>query len=169
MLDCRTPRGRRAINEQYSTQRILELLGFTCVSTGEEDHPSDIILARKRGDQLVIHGIAEIKSRYAAGDQVLTVDYLKKDGYLITFDKIRKGVQAAQALRTAFFVIVRLIGDGDKILVWKVWDRGYLVPIFNKKTTTQKTINGGTADRVNTFLPISKATILEGNSTRTTV
>lgn len=148
---------------------MLSSFGFECIATSGDDHPSDVILARKRGDQLVIHGIAEIKSRYAAGDQVLTVDYLKKDGYLITFDKIRKGVQAAQALRTAFFVIVRLIGDGDKILVWKVWDRGYLVPIFNKKTTTQKTINGGTADRVNTFLPISKATILEGNSTGTTV
>lgn len=169
MLDCETPRGKRAIREQLDTQHMLESYGYTCITTSAIYHPSDVILARKRGDQLVIHGIAEIKSRYAAGNQILTVDYLKKDGYLITFDKIKNGVQAAQKLMTAFYVIVRLIGDNNKILVWKVWDVHYLFPIINRVTSTQRTINGGKEDRVNTFLPISKATILEGNSTRTTI
>jgi hypothetical protein len=162
MLDCQTPRGKKAIEFQHETQRILEKLGYVCVVTSGEDNYSDVILARFKEGLLTIYGIAEIKSRYKAGDQILTLDYLEKNGgYLITYDKIRKGIETAEAMKTAFFVIVRLLGDNDKILVWKIWDDGYLIPIINKKTRTQKTINGGHVDRINTFLPIKKAKIIE--------
>lgn len=162
MLDCQTPRGKKAIEHQYDTQRILESLGYVCILTRGDDNHSDVILARAESEMLRIYGVAEIKSRYMAGDKILTTEYLENNGgYLITHEKIRKGVQTAEAMKTAFFVIVRLIGDNNKILVWKIWDNGYLIPIINKKTRTQKTINGGFADRVNTFLPIKKAKIIE--------
>lgn len=162
MLDCQTPRGKKAIEQQYDTQRILEKLGYTCILTKGDDNYSDVILARQDNEMLKIYGIAEIKSRYKAGETILTVDYIDRNGgYLITHEKIRRGIQAAKAMRTAFFVIVRLIGDNNKILVWKIWDDGYLIPIVNKKTGTRKTINGGYIERVNSFLPIKKAKIIE--------
>lgn len=162
MLDCQTPRGKKAIEAQYGTQAILEKLGYVCVLTSGDDNHSDVILARFKEGLLTIYGIAEIKSRHKAGENVLTVDYLERNGgYLITFDKIRKGVKAAEAMKTAFFVIVRLMGDNDKVLVWKIWDNGYLIPIINIKTGTRKTINGGYIERVNTFLPINQAKIIE--------
>jgi hypothetical protein len=161
-LDCNTPKGKKAIGYQYMTQSILESYGFFCVNMSTQHHNSDVILSKRVDGKLVVYGLAEIKTRYKAGDKILTVDYLKSSpGYLVTLDKITSGVALASQLNVPFYLIVMLIGDMAKILVWKIWDKDYLFEFESKRSSTRKTVNGGIANRLNAYLPIDKAIILE--------
>ena len=162
MLDCKTPRGQKAIDQQNKTQRMLESLGYFCVNTRNDDDYSDVLLSKIERGIHKLYGVAEIKTRYTAGNAILTVGFIEHcGGYLITMEKIEKGVELAKILRVPFFLIVRLIGDKNKILVWKIWDQKYLFEFEKRHSVTQKTINGGKAHRLNAYLPIQNATIID--------
>lgn len=125
-----------------------------------DDAFADAIIAKRENDVLKMVGICEIKTRLMAGDTKLTVRYLKENGgYLLTYDKISKGVDASSMLSVPFFLIVRLVHE-NIILIWKVSDeQGVFEFDFEKRVTkTQDTCNGGTAKRLNAYLPIEKAT-----------
>lgn len=161
MLDCKTPRGQKAIDQQNKTQRMLESFGYFCVNTRNDDDYSDVLLSKIERGIHKLYGVAEIKTRYAAGNAILTVDFIRHcGGYLVTMDKISKGVELSKALRVPFFLIVRLIGDKNKILVWRIWDQKYLFDFEKRESVTQKTINGGKVKRLNAYLPIQNATII---------
>jgi hypothetical protein len=162
LLDCQTPRGRRFIDEQHKTQCILESMGYTFINMATDDAFSDAIIARKKEDRLIIAGVCEIKTRVFANDTHLTVKYLKANGgYLITYDKISHGVETSSMLSVPFFLIVRLVHE-NVILIWKISDdQGVFEFDFEKRVTTTKgTCNGGTAKRLNAYLPVEKSTII---------
>jgi hypothetical protein len=154
MLDCNSPLGQEFMREQYKTQRMLESMGYTVINTSGDDNYQDVILAKKADDRLVIHALAEIKSRKMAGNKVVTVDFLRENGgYLITYNKLKYGAMAAGIYHVPFFVIVRLI-ECDTILIWQITDQNgnYLEKIKTEETVTRANVNGGQARRLNAFL-----------------
>lgn len=157
MLDCLTPLGQEAINEQYRVQSILEGRGYTVINTNGDDHHSDVLLAKRIDNRLIITGVAEIKSRKYAGATPLTMEYLSNNGgYLITEHKLEFGKNASSIYNVPFFVIVSLMLE-NKILVWQITNsKGqYVGDITKRVTSTRKTVNGGKIERLNAFLPMN--------------
>jgi len=166
MLDCESPLGIEYMKHQYAAMAKLNKLGYFCIATKNPADKTDIFIA-KRGDDghLRMYGIAEIKSRATAAGQMLTIEYLKRNGgYLITNEKLSVGQQASFMLNIPYFVIVNLIYE-NKLLVWKVTDdKGNFLDDFpRKRTKTKATVNGGHANRLNAFLQMSSKnlTIIE--------
>lgn len=154
MLDCDTPLGKVYINEQYKTQQLLVARGYTVINTPSKDHASDVLLAKEIDGRLTLYGLAEIKSRRNAGDAVIDREYVKKNGYLVTYDKIKYGAVASSFYKVPFFLIVNLLND-NVVLIWQLTDH-VGNPTINYKTIdtkTQKTCNGGEIVRRNAFIP----------------
>lgn len=154
MLDCDTPLGKVYIDEQYKTQKLLEARGYTIVNTPSKDHTSDIMLAKPIDGKLTLYGLAEIKSRRNAGEVIIDRGYVKKNGYLVTFNKIKYGSMASAFYKVPFFLIVNLLND-NVILIWQITDHvgNYTIDFKTIDTKTQKTCNGGEIVRRNAFLP----------------
>lgn len=154
-LDCETEKGREWMNGQFKTMAELEKLGYVVLQTAALNSEFDAFIARDIDGVKTIVGVAEIKTRDNAGPVKLTVEYLKRDGYLITHEKVMHGQKVSKFLSVPFYVIVRLVND-HVILFWKMTDdKGE--PQFDypvRPTTTQATCNGGTAVRNNAYLPI---------------
>lgn len=155
MLDCETPLGKKYIEEQYKTQAILEARGYTVINTPSKDHNSDIMLAKKVDGMLTLYGVAEIKSRRMAGERVIDREYVKRNGYLVTYDKIKYGAQISSFYKVPFFLIVNLLLD-NRILVWQLTHANGEKTMDYKvlDTKTQKTCNGGEIVRRNAYLPL---------------
>ena len=150
-LDCNTPNGRTYI--QHSIYAINKLASFYCaraahtLDTGIAD--IDAILIR---DSLVI-GLVEAKSRNMTKQQLNTFG-----SYLITHDKLLRGIALSVALQARFDVVVNLIPD-HIIAVWNITTScGEVMLDLNPiETTTQATCNGGSAQRINAFLTVDNA------------
>jgi len=148
---------------QYKTQRILESMGYTILSTPALGDQVDCIMGRLIDGVNTVVGIAEIKTREKAGSVNLTKEYLERNGgYLITNQKIEYGRKMSYLFSVPFYVIVRLVHE-DLVLYWKVTDTGgnlafeYTV----QESTTQASCNGGQAKRENAYLPIIYSKILK--------
>lgn len=151
------------IEEQYKTQKILESLGFVIVSMSKKEQESDVIIAKKNESRLIIYGIGEIKTRHKAGEVPLTRRYLEENGgYLVTYDKIRRGCDLAFRLGVPFFLIVRMLHE-NLMMIWKITDEEglFLFDFDRRVSTSKKNCNGGVAQRDNAFLPVDKAKILD--------
>ena len=163
MLDCDTAVGLKFIEHQYNTQAVLESLGYIVINTPTKDHNSDVIICREDNGIKYVYGLAEIKSRRFAGSKPLTVEYIRdKGGYLITYSKIKIGSDLAYQIGVPYFLIVNLIEQG-KLLIWKITNsQGIFEFEFEtKKTVTKETCNGGRIERVNAYLPIEKAKVID--------
>lgn len=135
---------------------MLEKKGYTIINSPKTGR-FDIFICKPINGNITCIGIAEIKSRQFAGNQKLTVDYIKNNGYLITRDKLVFGIEAAKAIEVPYYVIVNLMEEGV-ILSWKI---DSLDDIETKKSWTKKTCNGDTIERVNCYLPFSKSKKIE--------
>lgn len=143
-------------------QDVLESKGYTVVEMSRDDSGIDVIISKKINGRLTCCGVAEIKNRISAGNQQITVEYVRNGGYLITEDKLSNGSDISFMLSVPYFLIVNIVPD-KKILIWKITDESglFLFDFETKNTKTQMTCNGGTIVRKNSYLPIDKATILE--------
>ena len=121
--------------------------------TAGDNSQSDVILTIVDGDFLRIVGVAEIKSRVRAGDQLISLDYVNKNGYLITYEKIRYGAMVSSIYKVPFFLIVSLMTEG-KLLMWKITDNfgNIICDIESIYSKTQANVNGGEAVRRNAIL-----------------
>lgn len=158
MLDCDTPLGRKYIEEQQNTEKILSLYGYTFISMPRKDSTSDTLIAVDIDGVLTLRGIAEIKSRRMAGSSVLTTDYIKSNGgYLITNEKLVYGRDVSEKMRVPFYIIVNLL-EQKRILIWQVTssEGDYEFSFDTKSTETRATCNGGIAVRKNSYLPFDK-------------
>lgn len=153
MLDCNTPLGKRYIEEQERTSSKLGALGFTVINTSGQDHRTDVILAKEIKGSLTAVYIAEIKSRQSAAGKPITIDYIKRNGYLISNSKIIYGAEMSKCFKVPFLVIVSVMNE-DKLMVWRITDdNGELVETVDvRRTRTSATVNGGDAVRENAFL-----------------
>lgn len=166
MLDCESPLGIEFMKHQYAAMAKLNKLGYLCIATKQPFDKSDIFIAKKDADShLRMYGFAEIRSRATAGGNILSVDYLKKNGgYLISNDKLSHGQQLSFMMNMPFFIIVNLIYE-NKLLVWKITDdKGNFLDQFpRRRTKTRATVNGGVSEKLNAFLQMTSKnlTIIE--------
>jgi hypothetical protein len=102
-----------------------------------------------------IKGIIELKNRNHTYEQMLQFSTL-----LISFDKIKKGVELSEILSVPFYVVMR---TSDNIyLYWEICDNGMFsigMKLDHKETNKRTEINndGSKAIRYNAFINISQA------------
>lgn len=150
MLDCLTENGIVFMKHQRNTEDVLRKMNYDIITFTQDDCPIDILIAR---DNKLL-AVGEIKCRDKAGSQKLTIEYVKQNDYLITKDKLVKGISIGELFGVPFFVIVNLINE-KKILIWNV------NKYKSKITKTKSTCNGGVSYRDNAFLPFCEANIYD--------
>ena len=156
-MDILTPKGQETLaQEREAISLFLQSFpGFEFIET-PKDTPADIDGFITR-DGKIISGV-EIKCRNMTVD-VLDTKY--KYQWLVTADKLDRGVSVCERLGTDFRGFLYLVPD--KML--------FIVPIFSYKdgwliepeyemTKTQATVNGGHAERLNAYVDVSKAKVI---------
>jgi hypothetical protein len=161
-LDCRTPRGKEFIKKQEKVSDIIaKEWGVETIGFGEDDSPTDKLLVKEG----VLKAVVEIKVRESAGKHKFDWKYLERQGsYLVTHDKILKGIELSKLLRVPFFLIVDMVHE-DFLVYWKITDKkgDKKVDYTARKTKTQTTCNGGTANRENAYISLKKAKKIKKN------
>lgn len=146
MLDCLTEIGLVYIRHQKETEELIRKLDYTVVSFFKDDCPIDVLISR---DNKLL-AVGEIKCRDKAGSVNLTNDYIKKNDYLITKEKIERGLQIGEIFGVPYYVIVNVLNEKN-LLIWNV------NKYTSAKTKTQSTCNGGVSYRENAFLKFEDA------------
>ena len=156
-MDILTPKGLETLaQEREAISLFLQSFpGFEFIET-PKDTPADIdgLITR---DGTIISGV-EVKCRNMTADE-LASKYQHK--WLVTADKLDRGVSVCERLGTDFRGFLYLVPD--KML--------FIVPIFSYKdgwliepeyemTKTQATVNGGIAERLNAYVDVSKAKVI---------
>ena len=106
----------------------------------------------------LIFGVAETKCRY----DIPTIEhfFVKYEGtWLITYSKLTRNTEIADRLCVPLFGILFLV-EPQVFLVKRLYDgrnHELLVEMDVKRTTTQKTINGGNAVRSNAYIDMKGA------------
>jgi hypothetical protein len=125
-----------------------------------KNEPADVdgmLVHAKSGE---IMAIVETKCRYDITHDQFLHNY--ENQWLVTKDKLDRGARLARALRVPLLGWLYLVDDAA--LLWiKLTDRlGQIIPaVESRTTTTQKTCNGGTASRENSFIDMAGANILK--------
>ena len=146
-LDVNTPKGQEYLSHQHDTMKRFcdnyRKFNLKHAETGSEDAAIDFVVT----DLSKVVAIAEIKARE------MTLDQLRRFGsYLVTYEKIRKGIDTADALGVSFLLIIKLIPD-DIIVYFKLNED---VDIEVRETETQATCNGGVAVRKNAYISLDR-------------
>lgn len=108
-------------------------------------------------------GCSEHKCRNITREEIRTLG----DTYLITEQKLFDGIDASTKLGVPFYVAALFIPE-ETVYLWQVTDT-HGVPQFQwdaALTTTQDTCEGGTATRLNAYLPMHEAKTIFVNSIR---
>jgi hypothetical protein len=153
-LDILTTRG------QLSLEHENKML-FTI----KEKYSVDIITTNKTKPCLcdgfttrdnIITGLFESKCRNASLE-----DFKKWGSWLITYKKIDGLAWLSNKLCVPAIGLLYSIPD-DTILMWEITNSegDYLFKFNVEKTVTQETVNGGTIERENAFLPMKNAKII---------
>lgn len=150
-MDILTPKGQESLRyERVALEAYRFAHPDVHIFETRKDTDAKIDGMLVRDDEIV--GIFETKCRNATHEQ------MKKWGtWLITHQKVVDAAVISELMRVPFYGFLYLIPD-NTLLVWQVTDeRGkYLFQFESENTRTQATINGGTANRKNAFLPVSK-------------
>jgi len=157
-LDINTPRGQESLRyEKIMLEKIAEKRNVQIVETDKEyDAKCDGIVIKNNK----IVGVFESKCRNMTQEQLFNFG-----SWLVTYDKIIHGQSLSEMLRVGFFGFLYLIPD-NSIFMWHITDEKgrFKYDFKSMETETQKTINGGTVTRKNSFLPVSKSILIyDGN------
>jgi hypothetical protein len=145
----------RFIEAEARVQRILESRGYIILRTSGEWNKADLFLGKEIDGRNTLVGLAEVKSREFAGKMPLTLEYIKNSGgYLISYHKLDHASKLSELHQVPFFLIVNLMLS-RQLLFFQLTDyTGKFVAKFTtERTPTQFSANGGTANRLNAFLP----------------
>jgi hypothetical protein len=153
-MDILTERGQKSLEDEQTAKEIFisNYPSYQYVQT-PKDQPSDVDAFLIRDG--VITGVIETKCRYDVDLNGFMTAY--SGDWLVTFDKILRGKQIADAL------CIKLIGflyivQSETLLIQTIADCGLYVPDIRIMTTqTQATINGRTAVRSNAFIDMKSA------------
>lgn len=143
--------------ERRLSAALAKRYNVTLVKTGAAHAPVDAVWVRNG----VCVGCSEHKVRQITRDEIRTMG----DTYLITEQKLFDGIELSNKVGAAFYVAALFVPD-QTAYVWKVTD-DHGVPQFTwaaALTTTQETCEGGTATRVNAYLPMAHATAVRVGS-----
>lgn len=151
-LDCNTKIGREWIQKQHSAvNSVATMFGAEFIETPDyQDCPYDVLYFRDR----ILSSIAEVKARDMTLKQLQSFR-----SYLVTFEKLLQGRNAAVCLRVPYYLIVKLT---DAICYWKVCnsDGEWTVAFRVTKSKTQQSCNGGESNRVNTYIELDTMKII---------
>ena len=153
MLDINTAKGRVAAQQQVEALKIISHhCGTYFVTTSDTD--AACVDAFAIGEDGSIEAVAEIKSRGMTRHQLEQYG----DEWLVSFDKIKNGMELAKMLRVPFIGVLYLVPDGLVMTVVIANKRGdIVVPMRINRTETQKSINGGLTVRTNSYINMRSA------------
>jgi hypothetical protein len=156
MLDINTPRGQRTLADERLAVTIFESHHPACryihTPKAEAGDVDGIVIHLDEG---TIRCVTETKCRYDMTLEKFHVDY--NDEWLVTFDKIIKGMKIAEALRVPFYGFLFIVPD-QALLMKRLWSPANGLEFSRLvvcKTRTQATVNGGEAMRDNAFLDMT--------------
>jgi len=154
-LDVNTPRGQQTLADELDAIKIFEshYPQYRYIHTPKKE-PGDI-------DGLVVSAtrdlvaVVETKCRYDMTLEKFTETYGEE--WLLTFDKIIKGMKVAEACRVPFYGFLYIVPSGA-LLIRRLWSPQAgleFASLVIRKTKTQATINGGEAVRDNAFIDMT--------------
>lgn len=153
-MDILTPKGQETREQEREALTLFRetFRGFEFFETPKH-LPADIdgLIV---GDGTLIAGV-EVKCRN------MTIRELREDyssRWLVTADKIDRGVAVCKSLGIDFRGFLYLAPD-HMLLIVPIWsyEKGYVADIEYENSVTQKTVNGGTAFRLNAYVDVSGA------------
>jgi len=153
-LDSTTPRGVPFIARQHAILDELARVWRVDVARTADGTPANVDAVIARDGQLL--AVLEIKARDC------TLVMLREFGsYLVTFDKLIAGRMVAARLRVGFALVVGLL---DAVVWFPIADgKGdWIVRLSIARTTTQRTCNGGSAERANAYLDLRDMRVVSG-------
>lgn len=156
-LDITTPRGRIAAQDQHDAMSIIKrsMPGIEIVETSDTDRAYVDAFAIRESR---IVAAFEVKSRDMTREQLSQYD----DEWLVTFDKVIGGANIAHSLCIPFFGVLYLVPDKVVMLEQLADKDGSLMPEMRVlRSRTQATCNGGVATRVNAFIDMRNAKVIQ--------
>ena len=157
-MDILSAKGQATLPDEQRAKEIflLNYPKYRYVET-PKDRPADVDAFLVLGND--IKAIIETKCRYDCDLVKFRGSYCNE--WLVTFDKLEKARTIARSL------CVKVIGflylkQSDVLLVQEIANaEGLYVPSIRlDSTTTQATINGGTATRTNAYIKMDSAKLL---------
>lgn len=156
-MDVLTPKGRQTLMQEKKAIRLFteNFRGFDFIET-PKDKPADIDGFITK-ESTVLSGV-EVKCRNMTAKEL--VDRYNRR-WLVTADKIERGVRTCKSLGVDFRGFLYLVPD-NMLLVVPIWSytNGWITDMELDYTETQATVNGGTAIRINAYIDTSKAKII---------
>ena len=156
-MDILTPKGMVTLIQEMDAIQIFlgKYPSYDFIET-PKDEPADIDGFIIRNGTLV-SGV-EVKCRMMTCDQLFH-DY--KGRWLITYDKIERGISICRSLGVDFRGFLYLVPDKTLMIV-KIWDHktGETVDMDLEETRTQATVNGGSIVRLNAYVSVAGATVV---------
>ena len=153
-LDILTPAGQRSARD---ADRAIAL--YVAASTGNVFHktppwrPADVdgVVARTDG---TLVSIVEIKCRYNLPLNEFRTRF--ENEWLLTADKLVRSSAVAKSLGVPLFGFLYLVADDVLLIQQLAHATGEFACVFRcEKTSTQRTINGGKAERANVFVSMN--------------
>jgi hypothetical protein len=153
-MDILTPKGQETLQQEQMAIRMFteNFRGFDFVET-PKDKPADIdgFIVK---DGVLVSGV-EVKCRNMSAYELKTHF---KNRWLITENKLSRGIGLCRSLGVDFRGFLYLVPD-KLLMIVPLWsfDRGYIADIVVDHATTQATVNGGTALRLNAYVDVAHA------------
>ena len=156
-MDILTPKGMATRRQEIDAiQTFLERYRDFDFFETPKDQPADIDGFICRGTTMV-SGV-EVKCRMMSYHDLMN----KFDGkWLITYDKIERGISICRSLGIDFRGFLYLVPD-QILLIVRLWDckTGETAVMDVEETRTQATVNGGSIVRLNAYVDVKHAVII---------
>jgi len=156
-LDADTPKGRDAIRwARRGANALLRAHPTLRLAETDQSEPADVdgvLYSIMAGG--VVKGVVEIKTRYTTLEHLMGV---WKGEWLITRDKLTRGIQIALGLRCPLVGLLVLPNSGiclSKQITDK--DGNLTCQMREESTETRASVNGGRATRLNAFIDMTEA------------
>lgn len=148
-MDILTPKGEETLAQERRAIHLLQRKypGVTYVHTPKKK-PATVDAVLVKDAEIV--AVVETKCRQMSLNDLMH----KFDGdWLITWDKVVGGRDVALDLQAPFIGLLYLVPD-DLLLLQKITEANgeWAVDMRIKETTTQRTVNGGSAVRYNAYI-----------------
>ena len=163
-LDVNTPRGQQTLQDEDRAASIFmghyRKRGLIYCRTPKAGAAKvDAVIA----DQSAVRGVVETKCRYKC--KLDTFRNKWGNEWLVTFDKLEGGKNAADLLQVPFYGFLYIVDD-DALLVKKIYDPliGWVATFRVERTVTQATCNGGDAIRANAYIKMDDASLIGGDN-----
>lgn len=157
-MDILTPRGQKTLFEEEEAVSLFtkKFPKLTYIHTPKDSPCSIDAIIAEAG---VIKYVVECKCRQSTVNEF----FGRFSGeWLITQRKIERAIGMASELYVPLLGFLYLV-PSNTLLVQKIWapKGGLQCKVSEKVTETQATVNGGSAIRLNSFIDMSNATMIE--------